>query len=133
MAQLAREASSNTEFRERIQFLFPPIPDAIDRFLRSLFRYREEIEEIIRTPQHMLEKFETDGFIEGDCDDIATLYAAIFGVFGWPSRFVAIRYDAPEFQHVFLEAMIGGAWKRFDATVPVGTVHKELERMVVDL
>ena len=41
----------------------------------------------------------------GDCDDAATLGAAIALAAGWPAEFVAIRNLAEsEFSHVFLRA-----------------------------
>lgn len=55
----------------------------------------------------------------GDCDDQATLLAALLESIGHPVRFVAIGYTNPsEFDHVFVETRIGDTWEGCDTTVP---------------
>lgn len=47
----------------------------------------------------------------GDCDDKATLLAAMLESIGHPCRFVALGYTAPgEFEHVYVETRIGADW-----------------------
>lgn len=72
------------------------------------------------------------GYLEGDCDDISTFYAAIFKSLGYPTRLVAIRYDVsnPNFEHVFTQAYSMAVWQTFDATVPPGTQIKAIETMI---
>ena len=138
MSRLAKTAVSDNDFVLWIsQHLGSnPAIDVIDHFIRRNFRYRRENEEIVRTPQMMAETFNQNGFFDGDCDDVATLTAAILRVYGYPARFAAIRYDAsnPEFQHVYVES---GPHSSFvyhpeyilDATVAPGTHYNAIERM----
>lgn len=114
----------------------------MDSWFRNHFIYRGEIEEIIRSPGFMLRDLETFGYFEGDCDDAATLYAALLKALGFPVRFVAIRFDStPDFKHVFIEtyhmkivdAEVRSLWIRLDPTVELETIHHEVERMVMDV
>ena len=134
MAKLARAGASSAEIAGLAQWCSRVVsPGAcLDSWVREHFRYRDENEEVIRTPQRMMHDLTTAGYIEGDCDDVSTLYASAFKAMGIPVRFVAIRYDnSADFKHVFVEALENLIWQRFDATVPQGTVHVEVERMVV--
>lgn len=102
---------------------------ALDSFVRAVYRYRDEDREIVRTIPHMLEFFEENGILEGDCDCISTFNASATTALGFPSRFVAIRTDQfdPEFLHVFSEAWDGFEWRRLDPTVPPSVVNQEIE------
>lgn len=133
MAQLARVAASDPDF-VRIAYLL--LRGDIDSVLRSVYRYRSEYEEIIRTPQFMLHDLQTKGFIEGDCDDIATLSAALLLVAGYRSvRFVAIIYTPGKdsFEHVYVEVYEAGQWRTVDLTIDPGVTHREIERMTEDV
>lgn len=70
-------------------------------------------------------------YVLGDCDDAATLSAALGMAVGLPARFVAIAFpmpgDAPgmkytadnaPYQHVYTELLAGGAWREMDTTRP---------------
>jgi len=90
-----------------------------------MFRYRSEIDEIIRAPEFMLTDLETYGYMEGDCDDAATFSASVCRSLGIDSRFMAIRTDprGSDFRHVFTMGNDGfGGWFRIDVTVPRATV-----------
>jgi hypothetical protein len=115
---------------------------AVDEWLRAHYRFRPEWEEVLRTMERMMEDLDTLGYFEGDCDDAAIFYASILYTLGIPCRFVAIRYNPanPEFEHVFVEYNAHifdegyhASWSRLDPTVPPGTVHRELERMIHDV
>lgn len=122
-AHLQREAADSTAILKRL-----------DYWLRESFWYRGENEEVVRTPEFMVLQWERDGFVEGDCDDIATLYAAYLKALGFRCRFVAIRYDGtPDFKHVFVEVLNMGQWVAVDPTVEAGTPYRETERMVMDV
>jgi Transglutaminase-like superfamily len=130
MARVARSAARNPNFARAVHQKFGASPD---RSLRAVYRYRSENEEIIRTPEYMLHDLETRGYIEGDCDDISTLAAAVYLALGARAvRFVAIIYTSGEvnFEHVYAEVFSGGGWASVDLTVPSGTTHNERERMV---
>lgn len=93
------------------------------------------MEEIIREPEFMLNDLSRLGYMEGDCDDVSTLYAAFIVGLGYPARFVAIRYtpENPNFEHVFTQAYAGGIWKTFDGTIAPGTTLQALEEMTEDV
>jgi transglutaminase-like putative cysteine protease len=135
MANLARRAARNPDFVNAIVRLFgawrPTIED-MARVLRPLFVYREEYEEVVRTPEFMLNDLVTLGRIEGDCDDISTLLAAIAVMVGYRVRFVAIRYTptVAHFEHVFVEMDNGDKWYAVDLTIQSGRTINALEVMI---
>lgn len=134
MASLARQAVRNPEFARAVTRLLGaqrPSIDAIDSALRPLFVYREEYEEVVRTPEWMLNDLAKLGRLEGDCDDISTLLAAVALITGYRVRFVAIRYTrtVAHFEHVFVEMDDGQRWRMLDLTVPVETTINALEVM----
>jgi transglutaminase-like putative cysteine protease len=134
MAELARAAAHDPGFIGFVEAHFLDAPlDAVDSYYRAFYRYRDEQEETVRTPQFMVADLARIGHLEGDCDDIATLYAATFAVLGYPARFVAIRYRSDVFEHVFVEANVNGTWRRFDATVRQGQPMIALESLIVQV
>jgi len=73
----------------------------------------------------MLNDLETLGYLEGDCDDIATLSASMLKTAGYPTRLTAIKSTGPEeYDHVFSEAQVNGDWVPMDITEPRGTVYQ---------
>lgn len=69
--------------------------------------------------------------VGGDCDDAATLSAALGMSVGLPARFQAIAFPQPgdvpgmrynednaPFGHVYTELLAGGAWREMDTTRP---------------
>jgi len=57
---------------------------------------------------------------QGDCDDKATLLAALLESIGHPARFVAVGYQQPgEFEHVYVETRIGSNWIAAETTLNV--------------
>lgn len=52
----------------------------------------------------------------GDCDDKATLLAALLQAVGYPTRFVMGDYGSGEYEHVYLQALAFGEWISLDAT-----------------
>jgi transglutaminase-like putative cysteine protease len=109
----------------------------VDLWIRGHFRYRPELEEVLRTVPYMANQFRTLGYFEGDCDDVSIFYATVLKILGFQLvRFVAIRHTHPsEFEHVFVEFYEpqGGQWLRVDPTVDQTTVHHELERMILSV
>lgn len=73
----------------------------------------------------MLNDLETLGYVEGDCDDIATFVSAIVKRIGYDSRLHAMKssFDG-EYDHVFSEARIGEFWIPIDPTVELGTTYR---------
>jgi transglutaminase-like putative cysteine protease len=54
----------------------------------------------------------------GDCDDQATLVAALMESIGIPTRFAAVGFEPGQFSHVYAEALIGRDWLPMDTTEP---------------
>lgn len=139
MADLVREALNSPAFREWAEANLPATLADLDAFVRQVFRYRAESSEVLRTVFFMVEQLERDGFFEGDCDDASIFIAACARAMGYLARLVAIRYQGPEFEHVFVEALdqkpaldrMLSKWISIDPTVPRTTKHEELERMVI--
>lgn len=52
----------------------------------------------------------------GDCDDKATLLAALLQAVGYPTRFVMGDYGSGDFEHVYLQVFALGEWISLDAT-----------------
>jgi len=106
----------------------------LDSWLRRNFRYRDEFEEIVRTPEFMLLDMQHAGMLEGDCDDVATFAASVLHNAGIPARLVAVRTTPdPNFDHVFTEALLEGDtyFTRIDPTVSSETRVPEFERMEI--
>jgi transglutaminase-like putative cysteine protease len=138
MAEMARQAARDPKFYSFAQ-QFSGLSD-LESWMRDHFTYRDEHEEVLRTPRFMLEDMgRTAGTrvvgLEGDCDDSATFLAAAARVLGYPARLVAIRHDPsnPDFQHVFAQAKAGAEWITLDPTIDVGTVMESLEDMIVGI
>lgn len=91
--------------RERVQFLDDPVGV-----------------ELVHAPRKLLDDIEARYWTVGDCDDVATLAAALGAVVGLPSRFVLLAFGAPDapFAHVFTELWAavpgGGTWVELDTT-----------------
>jgi transglutaminase-like putative cysteine protease len=92
--------------------------------MRQNYHYRDEDQEVVRSPEFMLNDYDTLGYCEGDCDDIATLCASFSKAVGNPTRLTAVQTGGPgEFDHVFCEYQLGGNWIPVDPTVQHGTVY----------
>lgn len=123
MANLARQGAQNPKVRDYAQSIGTPY--AIDGVLREVYRYRDEEEEIVRTPEFMFNDLETVGYLEGDCDDIATFSAALTKAMGMPTRLTGIQSVQGDgtYDHVFSEFLSGSSWFPIDLTVVPGTVY----------
>ena len=136
MSEVVRESLSLGRFSDFVQRSFVASDVvAVDRWIRGHFRYRPDGQnEIVRTPDFMLNELQTTGYFQGDCDCVSVFYAAVLKSLGFRCRFAAIRFSDPsEMEHVFVEFFSGSDWVRVDPTVPVGTVHTELERMTQNI
>jgi transglutaminase-like putative cysteine protease len=60
--------------------------------------------ELVQTPQATLDKR------AGDCDDQATLVAALLSSIGHPVRFIAVGFNGQPFSHVLAQTKIGNGW-----------------------
>ena len=95
-------------------------------YVRDDVRYTLDIEgvETVQSPEKTLQ------FMAGDCDDKATLLAAMLGSIGHPTRFVAIGFEPGIFSHVYLETKIGNNWIPLETTEPVEVGWEPDARMI---
>lgn len=123
MARLVREARRDTRIRHLSASLIRSVTAknytgevaTIFEFVRNTVRYTLDPNnvEAIQKPINTLE------LEYGDCDDMATLLAAMLESIGHPCIFVAIAQEVPNaFDHVFVETRIGDSWVALDATEP---------------
>jgi transglutaminase-like putative cysteine protease len=96
---------------------------AFDQAVRRVYHFRDEIMELIRTPEFMIHEWKELGILEGDCDDISTFNASVIRAMDIRSRFVCIRTNPSDsnFKHVFVEAFANNQWFRIDPTVSNAT------------
>lgn len=87
--------------------------EALHAYVRDSIRYVRDV--------HALETL-TDPVVTmarkvGDCDDQATLLAALLEAVGYPTRFVIGAFAAPgAWDHVWLQTYAAGAWIDADPT-----------------
>lgn len=72
--------------------------------------------ELIRAPDYALQVIQERGHVEGDCDDVATLGAALALAAGFIPRFVALAWEGP-YAHVFSEVQDPGSGRWVDLDV----------------
>ena len=124
MRQLALEGKRDMTVRTKAMQLVAHLQQknflgeikTLHRFVRDSIRYVRDIAgvETLQTPVKTLE------FGQGDCDDKATLLAALLGAIGHPSRFVAIGKSPGKFSHVYVETLFGNRqWLALETTEPV--------------
>jgi transglutaminase-like putative cysteine protease len=79
---------------------------AIQQWVQSNIEYRRDPPdvELVQTPQVTLQ------LRAGDCDDQATLTAALLQATGHPTRFVAVGLDGQPLSHVLTQTLIGNSW-----------------------
>jgi len=88
---------------------------ALYNYVRDSIRYVRDINgvETIQTPVKTLE------FGTGDCDDKATLLAALLESIGAETRFNAMGFRKNHISHVSLQVKNGGKWVNLETTEPV--------------
>jgi transglutaminase-like putative cysteine protease len=102
-----------------------PFVVGVDRYLRNIFVYREEQNEVLRDVPFMLNDLATLGYMEGDCDDMTIMGCALLSNAGLLCRMTAIKSSNDlEYDHVFSEVRIGTNWIPVDPTVPAGTQYE---------
>lgn len=76
--------------------------------------------ELLRTPDYLLRLIQEDGKARGDCDDVATLAAALGLAAGYPARFTLYAFgELLPFTHVFCELYtLCQGWIELDTTRP---------------
>jgi transglutaminase-like putative cysteine protease len=84
-------------------------------YCRDQVRYVQDIRtvEVLQTPNATLR---LNG---GDCDDKATLLAAMLGSIGHRVRFIAISFTPGQYSHVWVQDFVEGKWLDLEPTEPV--------------
>lgn len=141
MRRFAREGARNIVVREQAMSLVRDLPGhknwvgqvrALHSFVRDCIQYVRDIAgvETLQTPEMTLR------YRQGDCDDQATLLAALLQSIGHPARFVAISaLPLGQFSHVYVETKIGARWFPLETTekFPAGKPMNYARRMVLDV
>lgn len=127
MAQQARRALTHPITIQTAHKIATPGPDPTDiaLALRDWLEARWHFEpdpygiELLQTPAYLLELIERDGFASGDCDDIATLAAALGIAKGLRARFVLISFgNHLPLSHVLTQLETYAGWVEMDITRP---------------
>jgi len=124
MMRAARIGSTTLEIRELAQRIVAPVAardyagelSAIQSWVKNNIRYTQDPvnAEMLKDPIALI----NDPF--GDCDDMATLVAALAMSIGFPARFVAIgTNEIGVFEHVYTEILLGTVWLSVETTEPV--------------
>lgn len=102
---------------------------AIRRWLGARFRFVPDALDVetTREPHYLLEQLESwgQGTMTGDCDDVATLGAALGKAVGLPARFTVLAFRSLDdsWGHVYAELETERGWVDLDVTKPRGPVE----------
>lgn len=110
---------------------------AIKNFLERVWRFVDDPtdRDLFVTPDEALRRYQETGYIAGDCDEAATLGAALGRAVGMNAQFVVYFFDHidPSGQHVFAVLLTDdGRSVSLDATRPRGPVPAPTRTMVID-
>lgn len=138
MIRAARSGATTLDIRQLAEQIISDVPPrdfagelaAIQRWVSNNIRYtRDPVNaELLRDPVALIADR------HGDCDDQATLVAALVMCIGFPARFVAIGLEQPGvFDHVFTEARLGTVWLSIETTEPVrvGWIPQDVKARIV--
>jgi len=120
MRDLVRRYRTDLAVRERAAALTQHLPQkswtreirALHEYVRDGIRYLKDTNgvEVVQTP------VVTMAVKHGDCDDKATLLAALLESIGHPARFVAVGFEPGKYSHVYVESKIGEQWAPLETT-----------------
>jgi len=95
----------------------------IRAFLHAHTRYHDDPwgQEVLTTPRAMLRRIASTGVAFGDCDDMATLAAALAVACGFPARFVALGFTrGGPLEHVLTQIRTPSGWREIGWRPPHG-------------
>jgi len=112
MKRLVRAAVADQEFVYFVRQLIAGVPardemaqvNQLRAWLATHFQFVRDprSREDVRDPRFLVSKIVKDWKALGDCDDAATLSAALAAAIGFPARFVAVAFGTdPRFRHVY--------------------------------
>lgn len=126
MRRLARAAAADPLLRETAAHIVQGESSDVGRaqairsFLSDHVRFQPDPSgvELIRSPRLLLEQIADRG-ARGDCDDVATLGAALGMAVGIPARFKLLGFTpAGPFEHVYTELLTSQGPVELDTTRP---------------
>lgn len=96
---------------------------ALNAFVRDKFKFVRDPYglELLRRPEYLLQRIQTHGCVQGDCDDAAQLVATLGLAIGFPAQFCAVSFDPSGrlMSHVFTALRLpNGQPVHFDVTRP---------------
>lgn len=103
----------------------------IRRWLAERFRFiRDPLrKEVLRRPPDMVDEVERLGFVQGDCDEAATLGWALGESIGLRARFVVAGLNGdPAFRHTYAELDTRAGWVDLDTTAPKAAILPPVTR-----
>lgn len=120
MRRLAREGSRDPVIRDAAMRLIwlQPARDAASE-VAAIFEWVRDMVRYVADPvqfESVSYPAQTLAMRHGDCDDKATLLAAMLESVGYPTRFVVTGYNTPEPEHVYLQTWMRGVWVDLDPT-----------------
>lgn len=93
--------------------------------------------ELLRTPLEELTQYHTTTRMSGDCDDVATLAAALGLALGLSARYVAVSFGPSHVpEHVYAElenAAPPPPWVDMDILRPAGPLPESTSQIIVDV
>lgn len=123
MRRLVREWRSNPEIIALARHIVSSVAQkdftgevsALQNFVRDSIRYTQDVNEVetVQAPNITLQT------AHGDCDDQSVLLATLLEAVGHPTRFAAIGFEPDNFEHVYVETLIGRNWESAETTEPV--------------
>lgn len=88
--------------------------------------------EVVRAPAYLLAEVRQFGAARGDCDDVATLGAALGLALGMRVRFVVVAFAGqPYYSHVYAELETPQGWGDLDVQRPRGGMLPAVTRSAV--
>lgn len=111
------------------------VAQAVYKFVRKSVKFKRDVpgHEVLRHPEQMVLEIAGSGKTTGDCDESATLGAALLLAAGIPAAFITIgRNVNGPYAHVLYAAKVGGDWVPIDSQegrygyVPAHAVRRQL-------
>lgn len=127
MRALVSEAQTNPMLRGAVLDALRGLPRGAESDLDGLLRWVRQYTrftadpldvEVLTSPGVMLEEIARTGQALGDCDELATLYAALAEAAGYPTRFRVQGPPGDRYTHVIVEVDAGGRWVPVDPSNP---------------
>ena len=135
-AELVREAAAElvdgAEGREAAERIRAYLAESM------VFKFDPPGVELIRTPELLVRQIECHGYAVGDCDDVATLGAALGLAVGLVPTYVLVGFsDSAPFAHVYTELATEAGAVELDTTRPAqfppGLEIRRIERRGVSM